>query len=77
MLTDYAGRRAVIAPSTIMSGASMLLFCLAPSYAWFIADLFGPTVSLVTAAGLMAVAGGAFAVWAPETYRGRDTPRTG
>ena len=128
MLTDYFGRKAVIAPSTIISGASMLLFCVAPSYAWFVAanivwgvasaiggaapsvyaadsappgrnattmsvfrmagdvgyvagplalglisDLFGATVSLITGAGLMAVAGVAFALWAPETYRRRAT----
>ncbi len=126
MLTDYFGRKAVIAPSTVISGASMLLFCVAPSYAWFmaasivwgiasaiggaapsvyaadsappgrnattlsifrmagdigyvagplalgvIADLFGATVSLITAAGLLVVAGGLFAIGAPETYRGR------
>ncbi|MEI7710972.1 MAG: MFS transporter [Rhodospirillales bacterium] len=126
MLTDYFGRKAVIAPSTIVSGVSMLLFCVAPSYAWFmaanivwgvasavggaapsvyaadsappgrnattlsifrmagdvgyvlgplalglIADLFGATVSLITGAGLMVAAGAAFALWAPETYRGR------
>jgi MFS transporter, DHA1 family, multidrug resistance protein len=29
MLVDYFGRKAVIAPSTVISGASMLLFCLA------------------------------------------------
>lgn len=127
MLTDYFGRKAVIAPSTIISGASMLLFCVAPSYAWFIAasivwgiasaiggaapsvyaadsappgrnattlsifrmagdvgyvlgpmslgliaDLFGATVSLVAAAAVMVLAGGAFAVWAPETHRNRS-----
>jgi DHA1 family multidrug resistance protein-like MFS transporter len=126
MLTDYFGRKAVIAPSTIISGASMLLFCIAPSYVWFIAanivwgvasaiggaapsvyaadsappgrnattlsifrmagdvgyvvgplalgsiaDLFGATVSLIIGAGLMVAAGVAFALWAPETYRGR------
>ncbi len=37
MLVDHFGRKAVIAPSTILSGLSMLLFCFAPSYAWFIA----------------------------------------
>ncbi len=37
MLTDHFGRKAVIAPSTVMSGLSMLMFCFAPSYAWFIA----------------------------------------
>lgn len=126
MLVDYFGRKAVIAPSTVISGVSMLLFCVAPSYPWFIAasiawgiasaiggaapsvyaadtappgrnattlslfrmagdigyvvgplalgvvaDLFGPTVSLVGAAGLLVVSGALFALWAPETYRGR------
>ena len=126
MLVDHFGRKAVIAPSSIVSGVSMLLFCVAPSYVWFvaasiawgiasaiggaapsvyaadsappgrnattmsvfrmagdvgyvagplalglIADLFGATASLVTAAGLMVAAGGLFALWAPETYRGR------
>ncbi len=37
MLVDHFGRKAVIAPSTILSGLSMLLFCAAPSYPWFIA----------------------------------------
>lgn len=37
MLTDHFGRKAVIAPSTVMSGLSMLMFCVAPSYAWFVA----------------------------------------
>ncbi len=37
MLTDHFGRKAVIAPSTVISGLSMLLFCFAPSYAWFMA----------------------------------------
>ena len=37
MLTDYFGRKAVIAPSTVISGVSMLLFCVAPDYRWFVA----------------------------------------
>ena len=36
MLVDYFGRKAVIVPSTVASGASMLLFGAAPSYAWFV-----------------------------------------
>jgi MFS transporter, DHA1 family, multidrug resistance protein len=126
MLVDYFGRKAVIAPSTVISGASMLLFCLAPSYAWFmvasivwgvassiggaapsvyaadsappgmnattlsvfrmagdigyvagpmilgaLTDGMGATVSLSVAAGLMVIAGVSFALFAPETYRGR------
>ena len=35
MLVDHFGRKAVIAPSTSLSGLAMLLFCVAPSYAWF------------------------------------------
>jgi len=37
MLTDHFGRKAVIAPSTVLSGISMLVFCVAPSYPWFMA----------------------------------------
>lgn len=36
MLVDMFGRKAVIVPGTITAGLSMLLFCFAPSYAWFI-----------------------------------------
>ena len=127
MLVDYFGRKAVIAPTSVISGLSMLLFCIAPSYAWFmaasilwgvassiggsapsvyaadsaasgrnattlsvfrmasdigyvagplalglIADLFGAMDALIAGAALMVLAGVAFAIWAPETYRGRD-----
>jgi len=126
MLTDHFGRKAVIAPSTVLSGLSMLLFCFAPDYLWFVTasivwgiassiggsapsvyaadcappglnattvsvfrmtgdigyvlgplalglimDLFGATAALVVAAGLLVMAGIAFAAWAPETYRAR------
>ena len=36
-LADQLGRKAVIVPSTVLTGVSMVLFCYAPSYAWFIA----------------------------------------
>jgi MFS family permease len=36
-LTDRFGRKTVIVPATVMTGASMLLFCLAWSYAVFVA----------------------------------------
>jgi len=36
-LADQIGRKAVIVPSTLLTGMSMVLFCYAPSYAWFIA----------------------------------------
>ena len=35
-LADRLGRKAVIVPSTVLTGMSMVLFCYAPSYAWFI-----------------------------------------
>lgn len=125
-VTDRFGRKAVIVPATVISGSSMLLYCLAPNYAWFmgasivwgvaisalgtapaayaadsappgmnaaamstfrmiadagyvagplvlgfIVDLLGATVSLATAAALIMVSGLAFALLAPETYRGK------
>jgi DHA1 family multidrug resistance protein-like MFS transporter len=36
-LTDRLGRKAVIVPSTVMTGLSMVLFSYAPSYGWFVA----------------------------------------
>jgi MFS family permease len=36
-LADQIGRKAVIVPSTVLTGMSMVLFCYAPSYTWFIA----------------------------------------
>jgi MFS transporter, DHA1 family, multidrug resistance protein len=36
-LTDRIGRKPVIVPSTVLTGLSMIVFCYAPSYAWFIA----------------------------------------
>jgi MFS family permease len=35
-LSDWWGRKAVIVPATILTGASMLLFCFASSYLWFV-----------------------------------------
>ena len=37
VLVDRYGRKAVIVPATFLSGISLLLFLLAPSYAWFLA----------------------------------------
>jgi len=125
-VADRYGRKLVIVPATVMTGASMFLFCLAPNYAWFvaaaivwgvasaiggaapatyaadtappgmnaaamstfrmtadagyvigplalgfIADVYGPVVSLTGAALLLLLVGGAFALLAPET-RGRS-----
>jgi MFS family permease len=36
-ITDRLGRKAVIVPSTVLTGLSMVLFCFAPSYVWFVA----------------------------------------
>jgi MFS family permease len=36
-LTDRLGRKAVIVPSTLLTGLSMVLFCYAPTYGWFVA----------------------------------------
>jgi MFS transporter, DHA1 family, multidrug resistance protein len=37
VLVDRYGRKSVIVPATLLTSASMLLFLLAPSYAWFVA----------------------------------------
>ena len=37
VLVDRFGRKAVIVPSTLITGAAMLLFMLAPGYSWFVA----------------------------------------
>ncbi|HTY78912.1 MAG TPA: MFS transporter [Candidatus Bathyarchaeia archaeon] len=37
VLVDRYGRKTVIVPATIMAGISLVLFLLAPSYAWFLA----------------------------------------
>jgi MFS family permease len=36
MLVDRHGRKTVIVPATLVAGASLALFLLAPSYAWFV-----------------------------------------
>jgi DHA1 family multidrug resistance protein-like MFS transporter len=37
VLVDRYGRKAVIVPSTVISGIALLMFLRAPSYAWFLA----------------------------------------
>lgn len=37
VLVDHYGRKSVIVPATLLTGASLVIFCLAPSYFWFIA----------------------------------------
>jgi MFS family permease len=57
MLVDRFGRKAVIVPATLLTSVSLLLFLLAPSYAWFV------TASLVwsLAQGVGGVAPSAYA----------------
>jgi len=128
-LADRFGRKIVIVPATAMTATSMLLFCVAPNYGWFIAaaivwsvassiggaapatyaadsaplgmnatamsafrmtadagyvigplllgliaDLYGPVVSLLSAAFLLLLVGALFALLAPETHPGRRIP---
>lgn len=40
MLVDRFGRKTVIVPSTLLSGASMVLFALAPDFLWFMVASF-------------------------------------
>ena len=51
-LTDRFGRKTVIVPATVIAGSSMLLYCLAPSYTWFVAAsvLWGIAISVGSAA---------------------------
>lgn len=51
-LADKFGRKAVIVPSTIIAGVSMLFFCIAPNYPWFIAAsiFWGVSISIGGAA---------------------------
>ena len=62
MLTDHFGRKAVIAPTTVIAGLSMPLFCAAPSYPWFVA------ASVVW--GVASAIGGA----APSVYAADSAP---
>jgi DHA1 family multidrug resistance protein-like MFS transporter len=51
-LADRYGRKTVIVPSTVMAGLSMILFCYAPSYPWFVAAsiAWGVAISIGAAA---------------------------
>lgn len=46
MLVDHFGRKAVIVPATIVSGAALLIFCFAPGYPWFLAGCIVWSVAL-------------------------------
>lgn len=45
-LTDRYGRKAVIVPVTMLVAVSMILFCFAPSYPWFMAACIAWSVAL-------------------------------
>lgn len=62
-LSDRYGRRAIIVPSTIATGATMLLFCYAPDALWF-----GLGFVLW---GIATLVGGA----APAAYAGDSAPK--
>ncbi|MGN6674705.1 MAG: MFS transporter [Thermomicrobiales bacterium] len=57
VLVDRFGRKAVIVPATLLTGASLVLFSLAPSYLWFI----GACAVWSLAAGIASDAPGAYA----------------
>jgi DHA1 family multidrug resistance protein-like MFS transporter len=57
VLVDQLGRKVVIVPSTIVSGISLVLFLVAPSYGWFLAGC----VAWSVAAGVSGAAPAAYA----------------
>jgi MFS transporter, DHA1 family, multidrug resistance protein len=61
-LADRFGRKTVIVPATVLTGSSMLLFCVAPTYAWFAAACI--------AWGVASSVGGA----APAAYAADSAP---
>ncbi|MGH7400696.1 MAG: MFS transporter, partial [Candidatus Rokuibacteriota bacterium] len=59
-LVDRHGRKIIIVPSTILSGLSLTLFLLAPTYGWFLAGCAAWSVA-------MGVSGAAPAAYAADT----------
>jgi MFS family permease len=81
VLADRYGRKAVIVPSTLISGLSLGLFLVAPSYAWFLAGCVAWSVAMgvggaapaayaadVAPAGMNAAAMGAYRMLADLGY---------
>jgi MFS family permease len=60
VLVDRYGRKIVIVPATIMSGLSLTLFLLAPTYIWFLAGCAAWSVA-------MGISGAAPAAYAADT----------
>jgi MFS family permease len=63
VLVDRYGRKIVIVPATIMSGASLLLFLFASTYAWFLVACAAWSVA-------MGISGAAPAAYAADTAPG-------
>lgn len=59
VLVDRFGRKVVIVPATVLSGISLLLFLMAPSYGWFLAGCVAWSVA-------MGVSGAAPAAYAAD-----------
>jgi MFS family permease len=57
VLVDRYGRKTVIVPASVMSGVSLIVFLVAPSYAWFLAGC----VAWSVAAGIGGAAPAAYA----------------
>jgi MFS transporter, DHA1 family, multidrug resistance protein len=73
-LADRYGRKVVIVPSTVLTGASMMLFCYAPTLAWFVVAsiLWNVAVSISSSAPAAYVvdsAGPGMNAVAMSTYR--------
>src|SRR4029077_5601338 len=60
VLVDRYGRKIIIVPSTILSGVSLLLFFMAPTYAWFLVACAAWSVA-------MGISGAAPAAYAADT----------
>jgi MFS family permease len=60
VLADRHGRKIIIVPATILSGLSLVLFLLAPTYAWFLAACAVWSVA-------MGISGAAPAAYAADT----------
>jgi multidrug resistance protein len=60
VLVDRHGRKIIIVPATVLSGLSLLVFLLAPTYAWFLVGCAGWSVA-------MGISGAAPAAYAADT----------
>jgi MFS family permease len=60
VLVDRHGRKIIIAPATVLSGVSLVLFLLAPTYGWFLAACAAWSIA-------MGISGAAPAAYAADT----------